>query len=224
MADTHNTDPKKRARRRLVGAIALALLAALILPAVMDDEPVALVHDIQVSIPDSEDGGFRSRPIMGRSEVPKSVDEYPLEADVEDVVELSAPAVSTQAPQMPEHTVPDTAPVISPPLSAPVDPRPATPSQDLDSEAARVKAILDGKAGLRSSIGPGFMVQVGAFSEHEKADALRRELAQKGFPVVVETSGGINRVRVGPFSTRADAERGEARLSALGRAGVVIAR
>ena len=36
---------KKRARRRLVGAVAFAGLAAVILPMVMDEEPKQQVHD-----------------------------------------------------------------------------------------------------------------------------------------------------------------------------------
>lgn len=48
-------DLKKRARRRLVGAAALALTAIVVLPAVMDREPKPVVQDIQVRIP-SQDG------------------------------------------------------------------------------------------------------------------------------------------------------------------------
>ncbi|WIM06588.1 MAG: SPOR domain-containing protein [Candidatus Nitricoxidivorans perseverans] len=55
---------KKRARRRLVGAAALALLAAIVLPMVMDHEPKQPAQDIQIRIPsqDRQDGGgFTSR-------------------------------------------------------------------------------------------------------------------------------------------------------------------
>src|SRR5512145_2914918 len=50
------TELKKRARRRLVGASALVLLAAVVLPMVMDHEPRPVNQDIQVRIP-SQDGG-----------------------------------------------------------------------------------------------------------------------------------------------------------------------
>ncbi len=45
---------KKRARRRLVGAAALALLAAIVLPIVMDHEPRPANQDIQVRIPSQD--------------------------------------------------------------------------------------------------------------------------------------------------------------------------
>jgi len=47
---------KKRARRRLIGAVALALFAAIILPMVMDHQPAPPLKDIQVRIPSPDEG------------------------------------------------------------------------------------------------------------------------------------------------------------------------
>lgn len=47
---------KKRARRRLIGAVALALFAAIVLPMVMDHQPPAPLKDIQVRIPSPDEG------------------------------------------------------------------------------------------------------------------------------------------------------------------------
>lgn len=47
---------KKRARRRLIGAVALALLAAIVLPMVMDHQPAPPLKDIQVRIPSPDEG------------------------------------------------------------------------------------------------------------------------------------------------------------------------
>ena len=59
MAESETTlELKKRARRRLIGAIALALTAAVVLPLVMDEEPGKPAEDIQVRIPDPQSGGF----------------------------------------------------------------------------------------------------------------------------------------------------------------------
>ena len=55
------TELKKRARRRLVGATALALLAVIVLPMVMDREPKPAPQDIQVRIPSQDAGTFTSR-------------------------------------------------------------------------------------------------------------------------------------------------------------------
>lgn len=47
---------KKRARRRLIGAVALALFAAIVLPMVMDHKPAPPLKDIQVRIPSPDEG------------------------------------------------------------------------------------------------------------------------------------------------------------------------
>lgn len=47
---------KKRARRRLIGAAALALFAAIVLPLVMDHQPAPPLKDIQVRIPSPDEG------------------------------------------------------------------------------------------------------------------------------------------------------------------------
>ena len=52
---------KKRARRRLVGAVAFAGLAAVILPMVMDEEPKQQVQDIQIRIPGQDAAPFNPR-------------------------------------------------------------------------------------------------------------------------------------------------------------------
>ena len=52
---------KKRARRRLVGAIALAVFAAIVLPMVMDQEPKSTTQDIQIRIPSQDASSFTSR-------------------------------------------------------------------------------------------------------------------------------------------------------------------
>ncbi len=49
-------DNKKRARRRLVGAVALALLAATVFPMVMDHEPRSVGQDIDIRIPGQSSG------------------------------------------------------------------------------------------------------------------------------------------------------------------------
>ena len=42
---------RKRARRRLIGAIALVILAVLLLPMLLDQEPRPVTQNISVTIP-----------------------------------------------------------------------------------------------------------------------------------------------------------------------------
>ncbi|MBI4756116.1 MAG: SPOR domain-containing protein [Betaproteobacteria bacterium] len=54
-------DLKKRARRRLVGAVVLAVAAAVVLPMVMESEPRPANQEIQVRIPGKDEVGFVGR-------------------------------------------------------------------------------------------------------------------------------------------------------------------
>jgi len=58
---------KKRARRRLVGAIALVLLVVVFLPMFLDSEPKPLNQDIAITIPPLPGADLRSQPATAAS-------------------------------------------------------------------------------------------------------------------------------------------------------------
>lgn len=58
---------KKRARRRLVGAIAFAGLAAVVLPMVMDEEPKQQVQDVQIVIPGQDQTPFSPKVLAAKA-------------------------------------------------------------------------------------------------------------------------------------------------------------
>ena len=53
---------KRRGRRRLVGAVALVLLAVIVLPMVFDPEPKSTVAPVEVRIPKETDTAFAPKP------------------------------------------------------------------------------------------------------------------------------------------------------------------
>jgi DedD protein len=71
------------------------------------------------------------------------------------------------------------------------------------------------------------VVQVGAFAEAAAVREARGKLEKLGLPSytqVVETStGSRTRVRLGPFSSREDADKAAAKAKAAGLAGTVLA-
>lgn len=74
MAETASPDDlKKRARRRLVGAIALALTAAIVLPMVMDKEPRSAHPDLDIKIP-AQDNSLQA-PAAKTSSADQSADQ-----------------------------------------------------------------------------------------------------------------------------------------------------
>src|SRR5215212_6473965 len=52
---------RKRARRRLVGAIALVTVVAVFLPMVLDHEPKPVSQDVSIKIPSPDAGVFTSK-------------------------------------------------------------------------------------------------------------------------------------------------------------------
>ena len=62
LAEDVNVDElRRRARRRLVGAIVLALAAAVIVPMLLESDPKPLGEDVSVRIPPVDDGKFVNR-------------------------------------------------------------------------------------------------------------------------------------------------------------------
>jgi DedD protein len=60
-ADVNVDDLRRRARRRLVGAIVLALAAAVFVPMLLESDPKPLGEDVSVRIPPVDDGKFVNR-------------------------------------------------------------------------------------------------------------------------------------------------------------------
>src|SRR5205823_8908953 len=60
-ADINVDELRRRARRRLVGAIVLALAAAVIVPMLLESEPKPLGESVAVKIPPVDDGKFVNR-------------------------------------------------------------------------------------------------------------------------------------------------------------------
>lgn len=228
MTDNDNLDLKKRSRRRLVGAAAIALLAAIVLPMVMDQEPRPPAEDIQITIPDREADAALSLPIAGRPSAPaepplvQSPEEQPSSPDKTaeaDPVPL-APLADPKPPSAPRPTGTNQKPV-EPNVRPAPDRAAAAPAGD---EAARALALLEGKKPAVASTDESFVVQIGAFGEASKANTLGADLKKRGFAAYTEKAGAVTRVRIGPFSSREEADKVAERLRLSGMSGVVVQR
>ena len=93
---------KKRARRRLVGAIALALGVAIGLPMVLDSEPKPLASDIAIQIPSKD-----KLPAPAASKVSAS-----------ETLDKNEEIVDTAAKEAPETPTPGAAAPVNPPVIA----------------------------------------------------------------------------------------------------------
>ncbi len=227
MSDADNLEIKKRARRRLVGAAALALLAAIVLPMMMEEEPRSPSQDIQVTIPD-RDGSAGVQPNAGRA--PEEEPQPVASPQEEPPGQTVAPPSSTPPPSRPSSQ-PPAATGTTPPQTTPAPPKPAvaTPTPpastpERDREAARAQSILDGAQTPASSGSTAFVLQIGAFGDPAKAAAISDELKKKGFAAYTEKVNTVVRVRIGPFSSREEAEKAAARLKAQGHSSAIMPR
>jgi rare lipoprotein A len=74
-----------------------------------------------------------------------------------------------------------------------------------------------------SGILPRYTVQVGAFSEAARAEALQRDIARLYPEAVVDSDGTWSRVQIGAFHDRREAEVLRRELAILGISSVVVA-
>jgi DedD protein len=230
---------KKRARRRLVGAIALAVLAAVVLPMVMDHAPQAPVQDVQIRIPGQDQAPAFS---------PKTLSANSAEAPAAHVTP-AASAAKAAAPVAEKPAVPASTektadkPVEAPKLATkpekPVEKTPeksvATPEKagkTSKDEAQRAAALLAGKATEPSAPAKAatgeHVILIGAFANLANVKQLQTKLGELGLKVYTETldspQGKKTRVRAGPFPSRDAADKALEKMKRIGVNGVVAAK
>ncbi len=127
----------------------------------------------------------------------------------------AAAAVATAPAPKPEPATAD--------ASKPAEPKPAA----AEPAAKPVAAAAPAPPAALAAPGVGFAVQVGAFTKAADANTLRDKLRASGFSAFVEQvqtdKGTLSRVRVGPVSSRADADQLKAQVAAkAGLDGMVL--
>lgn len=236
MSDPSDADLllKKRARRRLVGAVAFAGLAAVVLPMVMDDEPKQQVQDVQIRIPGQDQAPFNPRlakpahaPVPEKMEKPveKAIEKTP----VEKVADKPAEKTAEKPPEKKLEKAADK-PVEKSPEKAPEKPKSAEKAGADDTRAA---AILSGKhveapQAASSSSNGQFVILIGAFSNPANVKQLQAKLGELGIKVFTESldspEGKKTRVRAGPFPNRDAADKAQEKMKRIGVNGVVAAK
>jgi len=117
------------------------------------------------------------------------------------------------------------APVAKPPVEAK---KPAAEAKTAAAppDGARAKALLDGKPEKAAADTGRFVVQVGAFADAAAARETRlkvEKLGLKTYTQVASTpSGNRIRVRVGPFTSRGEADKALAKARDAGLTAVVL--
>ncbi|MFM0505399.1 SPOR domain-containing protein [Paraburkholderia caffeinilytica] len=246
-ADAMLLDPtlpeKQRARRRLVGAIALVVAAVVILPMVLDSHPKPVTDDISIDIPS------RPAPKVAKTDEDTQAGVAPDNPTPDAALAASGLAPTTAATQgqsgaarqqsaatnaasATRPAVKSQAPAATP--AAPVAQTPAkpaktpatqsaakvqTPSEDSPNTAA---ASADANSGTPASPpGSRFAVQLGAFANDTNARNWAAKLKAAGVPAYTEhrkqaDGSTLTLLRAGPFADRAAASAAIAKVREAG--------
>jgi DedD protein len=253
-ADANLDGLKRKARRRLVGAVVLALAAAVFVPMLLESDQRPLGDDVSVRIPPVEQGKFVNRlntpaPAAGKSsgagDAPAKTGEPRSDAgsgkpaaatanntpEAAPVAQASAadvgdvPAKSTD--NAAEAVVATSAPAAAAPAKA-VAPAKAEPAPPVEAKPAAAAPKATATAATAKAPHGGFVVQLAAFSDDKGANALANRLKKTGHPAFTEpvstSRGTLWRVRVGPYASREDANAARDKLKREGQSGIVAAR
>ncbi|MBW8835122.1 MAG: SPOR domain-containing protein, partial [Burkholderia sp.] len=216
-ADAMLLDPtlpeKQRARRRLVGAIAMVVAAVVVLPMVLDSHPKPVTDDISIDIPsrpapklakheiDTQAGVAPDNPTpdaaLAASSLAPATQAPSKDTRRADANAASAsaakPATKPQAPAVAANTAPTPAPATStaPAVTAKPTSKPATRSNATaaapSTDESNVAASADANSGTPASPpGNRFAVQLGAFANEANARNWASKLKAAGVPAYTE--------------------------------------
>jgi len=206
---------KKRARRRLVGAIGLVLLMVIVLPMVLQDRAaLAPQESIQITMPDD----------VVSQQSPKNEANI---APVESLAELDAPSESAMSEQVTSE------PSVAAQIDKPVQPEKTKAVSEVkkemqDEKKAEVKKteIKEPEAKPSATSSESFTIQVGVFSDIANVKQLQARLKEVGLDSRTENittpKGEKIRLRAGRFSSRQEAAYALTKLQAADLTGMVI--
>lgn len=179
-------------KQRMVGALVLVALAVIFLPMLFSRQDEQ--RQIQVDAPTAPE-----MPVMAPVQVepvavpePQVIAEEPAPA----VQEVVAAPVAAPAPVAPV--------VAKPPVVAPKPPA-VTPAQTVAQAPSKLDTTQ--KRVDPDGLPISWSVQLVSLSNRASADNLQKTLRNQGYNAYVRSSGGMNRVFVGPLLERAEADR-----------------
>lgn len=218
---------RKRARRRLVGAIVLVILSVIILPMIFDEPKTDKIEKQEMAInlsPQSRNTIPEPLPLPNEQLISKealekltataesqSVAKHKLSTDEDSVESLS------ERKRMP-------IPGIKPKFEKPI-----VEAKVTVSVPAPASVTVPVSASVATADAPkNLVIQLGAFSDSVKAKQQLDGLIANGFNAYTESlktaNGEVTRVRIGPYTNRNTAENELKKLKKLGFDGVLTSR
>lgn len=212
---------RRRARHRLIGAAVLVALGVVGFSLLFDTAPRPLTADVPIDIPSRGVSNLPMRKPAAVTEAPApAVSAVSAPVPVADALDPRETVVTPEA--KPAATSAETA------SAAVVAPASAKPETAKGGSAKADKPQADAaKDSTRPADGQErIIVQVGAFADAQRAREVRLRLERAGLKTythVADTPEGKRiRVRLGPFSSRAEADKAAAKAKSLGLQAAVL--
>lgn len=213
---------RRRARHRLIGASVLVLAGVIGFPILFDTQPRPIAVDLPIDIP----GRQNAKPLV----IPPAAQGAPAEAAVAAApapaaTVLPAPVASKTPAAMITETASGEVVADKPPAKSAEKPPEKPVAKPADKTADKPTEKPVDKAAEKTPL--KLVVQVGAFAEADRAREVRQKLERAGLKTythVADTPQGKRiRVRVGPFQTKADADKAAQKVKGLGLPAAVLA-
>jgi len=216
-------DFKKRARRRLVGAIALVILMIVILPMVLKDraipeyqEEVEITLGNQLATNDEIDPTFDSNVVP--DEAVTTTNETVVDLPVAPAVEVKEEKVAeVKVESKPTPAEKETVDKQETPPAKPAKAKPA-PEKPVEVKKEAVKPVATG--------GSKYFVQVGVFSDPSNVKKLQTQLNALGYQSLTEVAktakGDKTRLRTQSFENRNEAAIALENIKDAGVTGMIV--
>jgi DedD protein len=226
---------RRRALFRLVGSVVLVLAGVVGFPMLFDSQPRSVPVDITIDIPDKA----KVKPLQLPSGTPASsapaaaakVDDAASLSGKEEIVTNTPPVAKT--PEKKPEVQANTAQTATKSVATGAVVAGAATDKAAADKAAKIKAdkeksdkekLAKDKAALETSrakaLLDGSPSDVGAFTDAAKSREVRQKVEKAGlktYSQIAKTADGdLIRVRVGPFTSKAEADKAAAKIKALG--------
>lgn len=228
---------RRRARRRLVGAIALALLAVVLLPMIFDPEPRPLGANVDIRIPEQEappaaaPADAVSTPATDQlaALAPPPAPALGLSPGIPAAVGTETVGDGDAGANQPEKGKPTASTTPSPGDAKAGSERrqaeakaPVRPATTRDSEAAGADEQISEAAKPAAEKSGGYHLQLGSFANERYARQMIDKARVAGFKASAILIDGQYKVRVGPIDQRERALLYQEKLKSKGFKPVLV--